>query len=225
MTLEADLAELGWVPAENVPCMWRMQTADNDCLLGTIVDDLFFSEKTGHAIADATCEALRKKYVGVTSEHNPKAFAGYKIEQSPERDVITISMPELIGQKFAQECPELITTKARDAFKLKHVKPVPHRDSTASAASSLNPSRRSFVKFVIAEMSGTQDDSDPKQRSPRPSNPKADTDTPLLSMTDSCCMLHALPPTCKCVRREHVASGTITSAASPLRPQLVKSSC
>ncbi len=24
MTLEADLAELGWVPAENVPCMWRM---------------------------------------------------------------------------------------------------------------------------------------------------------------------------------------------------------
>jgi len=122
ITLEADLAELGWVPAENVPCMWRMQTADNDCLLGTIVDDLLFSEKTGHAIADATCEALRKKYIGVTSEHNPKAFAGYKIEQSPERDVITISMPELIGQKFAQECPELITAKARDAFKLKHTK-------------------------------------------------------------------------------------------------------
>jgi hypothetical protein len=99
-----------------------VQTADNDCLLGTIVDDLLFSEKTGHAIADATCEALRKKYIGVTSEHNPKAFAGYKLEQSPERDVITISMPELIGQKFAQECPELITAKARDAFKLKHVK-------------------------------------------------------------------------------------------------------
>jgi hypothetical protein len=31
-------------------------------------------------------------------------------------------MPELIGQKFAQECPELITAKARDAFKLKHTK-------------------------------------------------------------------------------------------------------
>ena len=99
-----------------------MQTANNDCLLGTIVDDLLFSEKTGHAIADATCEALRKKYVGVTSEHNPKAFAGYKLEQSPERDVITISMPELIGQKFAQECPDLITAKARDAFKTKHIK-------------------------------------------------------------------------------------------------------
>ena len=91
-----------------------MQTADNDCILGTIVDDLLFSEAKGHALADATIEALRKKYVGVTSEHNPTAFAGYKIEQSPERDVITISMPELIEQKFKQECPELITTKARD---------------------------------------------------------------------------------------------------------------
>ncbi len=109
MTLEADLTELGWVPAENVPCMWRLDTGNNDCLLGIVVDDLFFSEKNGHAIADATCEALRKKYIGVTSEHNPKAFAGYNIEQSPERDVITISMPELIGQKFAQECPELNT--------------------------------------------------------------------------------------------------------------------
>jgi hypothetical protein len=76
MTLEADLTELGWVPAENVPCMWRLDTGNNDCLLGIVVDDLFFSEKTGHAIADATCEALRKKYIGVTSEHNPKAFAG-----------------------------------------------------------------------------------------------------------------------------------------------------
>jgi hypothetical protein len=86
------------------------------------VDDLLFSEATGHDIADATIEALRKKYVGVTSEHNPTAFAGYKIEQSPGRDVITISMPELIGQKFAQKCPELLTAKAHDAFKLKHTK-------------------------------------------------------------------------------------------------------
>ena len=122
MTLEADLTELGWTPFENVPCMWRYKTADNDCILGTIVDDLLFSEATGYAISNATCEALRKKYVGVTSENDPTAFAGYKIEQSPERDVITISMPELIEQKFKMECPELVSASARATFKLEHTK-------------------------------------------------------------------------------------------------------
>ncbi|KOO30922.1 hypothetical protein Ctob_016205 [Chrysochromulina tobinii] len=122
MTLEKDLTELGWTPFENVPCMWRFETKDNDCILGTIVDDLLFSEATGHDLADATIEALRKKYVGVTSEHNPTAFAGYKIEQSPERDVITISLPELIEQKFKMECPELVPAEARAKFKLEHTK-------------------------------------------------------------------------------------------------------
>ena len=122
MTLEKDLTELGWTPFENVPCMWRFETKDNDCILGTIVDDLLFSEATGHALADATIEALRKKYVGVTSEHNPTAFAGYKLEQSPERDVITISLPELIEQKFKMECPELVPAEARAKFKLEHTK-------------------------------------------------------------------------------------------------------
>ena len=122
MTLEKDLTELGWTPFENVPCMWRFETKDNDCILGTIVDDLLFSEATGHGLADASIEALRKKYVGVTSEHNPTAFAGYKIEQSPERDVITISLPELIEQKFKMECPELVPAEARAKFKLEHTK-------------------------------------------------------------------------------------------------------
>ena len=122
MTLEKDLTELGWTPFENVPCMWRFETKDNDCILGTIVDDLLFSEATGHDLADATIEVLRKKYVGVTSEHNPTAFAGYKLEQSPERDVITISLPELIEQKFKMECPELVPAEARAKFKLEHTK-------------------------------------------------------------------------------------------------------
>jgi hypothetical protein len=59
---------------------------------------------------------------GVTCEHEPTSFAGYKIERSAERDVATISMPELIEQKFKQECPELVSAAARAAFKLQHVK-------------------------------------------------------------------------------------------------------
>jgi hypothetical protein len=30
-TMEADLTELGWVPVENKPCMWRLCTKDSDC--------------------------------------------------------------------------------------------------------------------------------------------------------------------------------------------------
>ena len=70
MTLEADLTELGWVPAENVPCMWRLDTGNNDCLLGIVVDDLFFSEKNGPDEVDHGGQAQRvdRVHVQCTSE-------------------------------------------------------------------------------------------------------------------------------------------------------------
>ena len=121
-TLEKDLRDFGWEPFENVPCMWRFKNATGECIMGAIVDDLLFSESTSYAITDATIEYLRTKYIGVTCEHEPTSFAGYKIERSAGRDVATISMPELIEQKFKQECPELVSVAARAAFKLEHVK-------------------------------------------------------------------------------------------------------
>ena len=45
-----------------------------------------------------------------------------RLALSAARDVATISMPELIEQKFKQECPELVSVAARAAFKLEHVK-------------------------------------------------------------------------------------------------------
>ena len=120
-TLERDLREFGWVQCENVGCLWRFATADDVAILGTIVDDLLFSEGNSHRIAERTVEFLRKKYIGVSMEHEPKSYAGYKITRSPARDVITLSMPELIEAKMKEFCPELISAKARKDFKAQHV--------------------------------------------------------------------------------------------------------
>ena len=74
--LEADLKEFGWIKVENVECLWRLTTATSDALVGSIVDDLLFSESSGYDITDATIAFLRKKYSGVKAEHEPTSFAG-----------------------------------------------------------------------------------------------------------------------------------------------------
>jgi hypothetical protein len=119
-TLEADLKEFGWTKVENVECLWRLETAKSDALLGTIVDDLLITESEGYDIADATIAFLRKKYSGVKAEHEPTSFAGYKIETSADLSVCTLSMPDLIEEKMKEHLPELITAKARAEFKAKH---------------------------------------------------------------------------------------------------------
>jgi len=119
-TLEADLKEFGWTKVENVECLWHMQTAKSDALLGTIVDDLLITESEGYDISDATIAFLRKKYSGVKAEHEPSSFAGYKIETSADLSVCTLSMPDLIEEKMKEHLPELIPAKARAEFKAKH---------------------------------------------------------------------------------------------------------
>ena len=90
---------------------------DRDVLLGRFV------RRVGHGLLDFGCgHPVGEGVQGVTCEHEPTSFAGYKIERSAERDVATISMPELIEQKLKQECPELVSVAARAAFKLEHVK-------------------------------------------------------------------------------------------------------
>ena len=120
MTLEADLKEFGWTKVENVECLWRLTTATSDALVGSIVDDLLFSESSGYDITDATIAFLRKKYSGVKAEHEPTSFAGYKLETSADFSVCTISMPDLIEEKMKEHCPELIPAKARAEFKAQH---------------------------------------------------------------------------------------------------------
>eukprot|EP00900_Chrysochromulina_parva_P012551 jgi/Chrpa1/21297/Chrysochromulina_OHIO_Genome00025762-RA len=120
VTLEADLKEFGWTKVENVECLWRIETAKSDALLGTIVDDLLITESEGYDIADATIAFLRKKYSGVKAEHEPTSFAGYKIETSADLSVCTLSMPDLIEEKMKEHLPELIPAKARAEFKAKH---------------------------------------------------------------------------------------------------------
>ena len=74
-TLAEDLTEFGWQAVENVPCLWTFENETNHCILGTIVDDMLFSESGGFDIFDATVEFLRGKYPsGVKSEREPTAY-------------------------------------------------------------------------------------------------------------------------------------------------------
>ena len=120
MTLETDLRAFGWTQCENVGCLWRFQTADDDALMGTIVDDLLISCGKSYGIANKCIQYLKGKYIGVSFEHEPKSFAGYKITRSADRTVINISMPELIEAKMKELCPELTSAKARKEFKALH---------------------------------------------------------------------------------------------------------
>jgi len=120
MTLETDLRTFGWKQCENVGCLWRFQTADDDALLGTIVDDLLISCAKSYGIANKCIQYLKGKYIGVSFEHEPKSFAGYKITRSVDGTVINISMPELIEAKMKELCPELVGAKARKEFKALH---------------------------------------------------------------------------------------------------------
>ena len=120
MTLDKDLRTFGWKQCENVGCLWRFQTADDDALMGTIVDDLLISCGKSYGIANRIIQYLKGKYIGVSFEHEPKSFAGYKITRSVDGTVINISMPELIEAKMKELCPELMSAKARKEFKALH---------------------------------------------------------------------------------------------------------
>jgi hypothetical protein len=88
--------------------------------MGTIVDDLLISCAKSYGIANKCIQYLKGKYIGVSFEHEPKSFAGYKIMRSVDGTVINISMPELIEAKMKELCPELVSAKARKEFKALH---------------------------------------------------------------------------------------------------------
>jgi hypothetical protein len=88
--------------------------------MGTIVDDLLISCGKSYGIANKSIQYLKGKYIGVSFEHEPKSFAGYKITRSDDGTVINISMPELIEAKMKELCPELVSAKARKEFKALH---------------------------------------------------------------------------------------------------------
>ena len=117
-TLHADLLAFGWQPFENVPSMYRFVGEHSDAILGTIVDDLLISESSGYAIGDATVAFLRAKYVGVTQEHKPTAFAGCAVERGT--DYIKISQPHFIEKTMRELCPELLEDKAQRDFLEEH---------------------------------------------------------------------------------------------------------
>ena len=110
LTFNATLAEIGWQQCEAVPAMWVIKTPEGRANLVTIVDDFLISEtkESGRSIANRTITALTEKFGKVTSEHEPTAFAGYKIQRDRARRALTISMPQKIVEAVREHLPELL---------------------------------------------------------------------------------------------------------------------
>ena len=108
------LLEIGWVRDECVPCLFHFETADGDAQLITCVDDFLISEPTGsYRIADETIRLLTAAFGGVTSEREPRAYTGYKIERDRKRKLVTLSMPQKIEEAVNEYYPELLSKETR----------------------------------------------------------------------------------------------------------------
>ena len=68
---------------EATDAMWYAWNAAQDFDVEAFEEMVTSSSPRPSPTPRATCDALRKKYIRVTSEHNPTAFAGYKIKQLP----------------------------------------------------------------------------------------------------------------------------------------------
>ena len=155
MTLEADFKEFGWTKVENVECLWRLETAKSDALLGTIVDDLLFTESTGYASTDATIDFLRKKYSGVKAEHEPSSFAGYKIETSADLSVCTLSMP--ITTSKCAELTVFIREAARGMGILDNKPTVIRSDNASSVRVANDPKAAGRLRHAMRRYSVLQE--------------------------------------------------------------------
>jgi PAS domain-containing protein len=155
VTLEADFKEFGWTKVENVECLWRLETAKSDALLGTIVDDLLFTESTGYASTDATIDFLRKKYSGVKAEHEPSSFAGYKIETSADLSVCTLSMP--ITTSKCAELTVFIREAARGMGILDNKPTVIRSDNASSVRVANDPKAAGRLRHAMRRYSVLQE--------------------------------------------------------------------
>ena len=111
--LHEGLLAIGWRQCNGVPAMYYFESADHDCRLVKIVDDLAFSESDAEQkITKATIEALKKRYNGqVTSDLNPTSFAGYKlhITRDPKNGtVVELSQERKIVEATRKYLPSLL---------------------------------------------------------------------------------------------------------------------
>ena len=115
--LHARLTRMGWAPCEGVPAMYYFNGTDSDARLVKIVDDLCISEKMDSSrpayrpITDNTIKQLQEQYGtdGLTFEHEPTSFAGFKISRSADFTQLTISQPQKILDAVRDYMPELLT--------------------------------------------------------------------------------------------------------------------
>jgi hypothetical protein len=110
-TLYAILFEMGWVPAELTPALWRFVEPGNDCCLSTIVDDLLFTELHGNGITQRTIQGVNAHIAApMTVNEWPHEHAGYCIEYFYELEppAVKLSMPEYATALARRWLPRLV---------------------------------------------------------------------------------------------------------------------
>ena len=101
-----DVIDIGWIPAEGVPCLWIFEGKGVDARMLTKVDDFLISETRGSSvITDATFAALRGRY-DVTRSDVVTSFAGMKIARDRTRRALTISMPQKVREMVVELEPD-----------------------------------------------------------------------------------------------------------------------
>ena len=153
------LTGMGWKQCEGIPAMYWYERGDSDARVVKIVDDLLFSESGDDTpITTATIRHFEKVYKGdVTHEYEPESFAGFKIQRSKDRSLLTLSQPQKVLEAVKTHLPELLDgvvpprllrgkalTDALDVLRL----PPPSGEKTAKGGPKLSQAGKRFQQIV-----------------------------------------------------------------------------
>ena len=157
--LDRVLTSMGWKQCEGIPAMYWYEKGDSDARVVKIVDDLLFSESGDDTpITTATIRHFEKVYKGdVTHEYEPESFAGFKIQRSKDRSLLTLSQPQKVLEAVKTHMPELLEgvvpprllrgkalTDALDELRL----PPPSGEKTAKGSPKLSKAGKRFQQIV-----------------------------------------------------------------------------
>jgi hypothetical protein len=109
-TRDEDLRDAGWEQCVGVPALFRHGDA---CHGIVIVDDLLIKVPRDGNVHELTHAALSAKAVArggapLSIDLDVESWGGWKIERSPDRMAVTISLPNHLEQAVARWLPELL---------------------------------------------------------------------------------------------------------------------
>lgn len=102
---------IGMSKAEGVPAAYFIETEEGDVRMVKIVDDLIFSESksSGRKLQHRVLQMLKSEFNDeVKFEEEPTSVAAIRVDRSPDRSTLTISMPDKIDEAVREFLPEIL---------------------------------------------------------------------------------------------------------------------